>query len=141
MSLTLSEFLVKIETHYKSKTLQDDCLPRVRAYIISKSEQRWDNAIDPMGVKWPALSPKTIAYKVANGYSREILVRTGAARARGFVTSIRNNILTVRFPSESRYMERHHWGSDRLPRRRILGLSPDDKKAIRAIVRDSFRFS
>lgn len=115
----------------------------VGALLSKETQRQFETRGANLGTPWAPLAPATIRQKLAQGFSRQMLVRTFAMK-RGFTDRPMDIEVyagrTARFGSSSKIAKFQHGGTMRggkqhIPARPILKLTPHLRREIRKIVR------
>ena len=125
----------KLELDKKLSALRNikDANARVGNYLLTKTKENFDAERDPDGDRWRPLAPQTVEEKIRKGTLLKILQRTGALRA-GFETRV--NRASVRIYNTDPKFEYHQFGTDKVPQRRMIGLSERDRQVVVGIYQE-----
>lgn len=128
-----------IEILYKDEQIQQtfkditsrlkDLTPVMRAigeYLVYATDERFKGEIDPQGVPWKQLSPKTIEQKIRQGRINKILQSTGVMRSR---VNFQATSTSVRVGISDRKAVFHQLGIG-VPQREIIGLNSENKQQV-----------
>jgi phage virion morphogenesis protein len=103
--------------------------------LILSTDERFEKEIDPMGVPWEDISPRTRARKRAKGRIDKILQDTGTGRAS---INYQANRFSVSVGTPLDYMTFHQVGQGQT-KREFIGLSEEDNEEIERIMTDYIR--
>lgn len=103
--------------------------------LILSTDQRFEDEVDPMGVPWEDISPRTRARKRAKGRIDKILQDTGTGRAS---INYQANRFSVSVGTPLAYMTYHQNGQGQV-KREFIGLSDEDRAEIEQIMEDYLR--
>jgi phage gpG-like protein len=100
---------------------------KVGDYLVARSRSNFENEVDPSGRSWKPLSPATIERKRREGSSLKILQRTGKMKNSVYVTVNRASVVVGYSDPKVVY---HQLGTDRTPKREVVGIGEKDRQAV-----------
>lgn len=103
--------------------------------LLLSTDERFEKEVDPMGVPWEDISPRTRARKRAKGRIDKILQDTGTGRAS---INYQANRFSVSVGTPLAYMTYHQLGQGQV-KREFIGLSDEDRAEIEQIMGDYLR--
>lgn len=103
--------------------------------LILSTDERFEKEIDPAGLPWEDISPRTRARKRAKGRIDKILQDTGTGRAS---INYQANRFSVSVGTPLAYMTYHQVGQGQA-KREFIGLSEEDNEEIQQIMTDYIR--
>jgi phage virion morphogenesis protein len=103
--------------------------------LILSTDERFEKEIDPAGLPWEDISPRTRARKRAKGRIDKILQDTGTGRAS---INYQANRFSVSVGTPLAYMTYHQVGQGQV-KREFIGLSEEDNEEIQQIMTDYIR--
>lgn len=103
--------------------------------LIFSTDERFEKEVDPLGVPWEDISPRTRARKRAKGRIDKILQDTGTGRAS---INYQANRFSVSVGTPLEYMTFHQVGQGQT-KREFIGLSDEDREEIEQIMEDYIR--
>lgn len=103
--------------------------------LIFSTDERFEKEVDPLGVPWEDISPRTRARKRAKGRIDKILQDTGTGRAS---INYQANRFSVSVGTPLEYMTFHQVGQGQT-KREFIGLSDEDREEIEQIMTDYIR--
>lgn len=128
---------------------------RLGEFLLRRMRARFLQQVDPNGNKWTPLSPKTaigrgILYKTGQLYRSIDIIdgnqqgRFAVATGAGFRIGVQSNPYVEYYKTSSRQVDpaiygRYHQLGIGVPKRRFIGLSATDRKAIADLVRRELR--
>jgi phage virion morphogenesis protein len=104
--------------------------------LVEQTKRQFETETDPDGEKWADLAPSTLKQKRKQGYPDKTLTRTGEMmESVGFEATAKTLSLKV----GKNYAKWHQQGTNRLPKRKILGISSDRLNSGAGLVRAYIR--
>lgn len=114
---------------FKAKKLKP-AFESVGIFLVGSTQERFEKEVDPSGVPWVPNSPRTIAWKRANGRINKILQSTGRLKSSIFYKAT-NNSVTI--SANTPYAGNPQLGLGQ-PVREYLGISETDSSEVIAII-------
>ena len=106
---------------------------RIAGDLESAVEDNFDGEVDPDGVPFAPLSERYKKARFARGYTGPILQRTGIGVG-SFVSKFTRTSAVV--GTNIDYMEYHHYGTRKMPARRVLGFGRKLRNTISVRISD-----
>jgi phage virion morphogenesis protein len=115
--------------------------PKVGSFIAMVERKQFATQGAYLGKPWKPLKPEYLQWKIKHGYSKRILVRTGAMRAS--LTSRpmeeeRYKKYSATFGTNVDYAKYHQYGTRYMARRPMFTKNPLIKRGVKGIVKDYF---
>lgn len=107
-------------------------MQEIGEYCLTSVDARFQSETDIQGKPWQKLSPFTVNRKRAEGKIAKILQSTGLMRSRTAYTATSDRCIVHNNDVKAK---KHHFGIG-VPQRQFLGVSPEDKVEIVAILDD-----
>ena len=124
VSITYSDKAVRDRLGRLSTQLSDltPVMEDIGQFELLQHDQRFDQEVDFRGNPLLPDSPRTIAYKKANGLILKILQATGLMRSRTAYKATRDSVTITNNDSKAR---KHQLGIG-VPKREIFGINPTE---------------